>query len=303
MKKLICIFTTSIFLLSMTSLAFSESISLSDIEKSDIDNSEENDVEYYALIIGVENFSGFYIPPDKTYYLAETAQGMYDFLKDYPNWKEENMKLLLDEDGTKDKIHDAIVNWLDDKEDENDVVLIFYASHGWKTRLKFKEKRYGNAAIFTYNVTEENKIEDKITDIEFDAWVDELESNNIAIILESCYSGKMLALRQRGRVVLAAGGKYVFCGVDDSDYLKFGIFAQYLIEGFTGVADLNNDGWITAEEAFRFSRIHTILTSIWEQFPFFQKYDNRTIFWTFQVPQMYDRYLGSLPLVKLPDKV
>jgi hypothetical protein len=300
MKKLVCIFIVSIFLFSITNLAFSESISLSDIERLEVDKLEQNDVEYYALIIGVENFSGFYIPEDKTYYLAETAQGMYDFLKSCPNWKEENMKLLLDEDGTKEKIHDAIVNWLDDKEDENDVVLIFYTSHGWKTKIA--EKKYGNAAIFTYNVTEENKIEDKITDIEFDLWVDELESKNIAIILESCYSGKMFALRQRGRVILAAGGKYVFCGVDDSDYLKFGIFAQYLIEGFTGVADLNNDGWVTAEEAFSFSRIHTILTSIWEQFPFFQKYGNRTIFWAFQVPQMYDRYLGSLPLIQLSDE-
>jgi len=301
MKKMICIFVTSIFLFSMTSLAFAESILLTDIGKIGVDKLEENDVEYYALIIGVENFSGFYTPEDKAYYITETAQGMYDFLKSYPNWKEENMKLLLDEDGSKEKIRDAIVHWLDDKEDENDVVLIFYTSHGWKTKIT--EKKYGNAVIFTYNVTEENKIEDKITDMEFDAWVDELESNNIAIILESCYSGRMLSLRQKGRVVLAAGGKYVFCGVDDSDYLKFGIFAQYLMEGFTGVADLNNDGWVTAEEAFRFSRIHTILTSIWEQFPFFQKYGNRTIFWTFQVPQMYDCYLGSLPLVQLSDGV
>lgn len=300
MKKLVCIFIISIFLFSMTSLAFSESISLSDIEKSDMDNLEENDVEYYALIIGVENFSGFKLPPDKIYYITETAQGMYDFLKNCPNFKEENMKLLLDEDGTKDNIHDAIVNWLDDKEDENDVVLIFYTSHGWKTKIT--EKKYGNSVIFTHNVTEEDKIEDKITDVELDSWIDELESKNIAIILESCYSGRMLALRQRGRVVLAAGGKYVFCGVDCSDYLKFGIFAQYLIEGFTGLADLNNDGWVTAEEAFRFSRIHTILTSIWEQFPFFQKFGNKTIFWTFQVPQMYDRYLGSLLLIQLSDE-
>ena len=223
---------------------------------------------------------------------------MYDFLVNCSNWKEENIKLLLDKNATKDKIHDAI-NWLDDKEDENDVILIFYTSHGWKTKLT--EKKYGHAVIFTYNVTEENKIEDKITDKEFDAWVDELESENIAIILESCYSGKMLSLRQKGRVLLAAGGKNFFCGVDDSDFLKFGIFSHYIIEGFSGVADLNNDGWVAAEEVFRYARLHTVYTSIWEQFPFVQKYGDRLIFWSFQVPHMYDWYRGSLPLVQLPE--
>lgn len=299
MKKFISLTIAGFFLIlnisSMTILVDSKTISLSSTEKLEMEKLDETDVKYYALIIGVEEFANLTIPEEL--WITETAISMYNFLTNCSNWKEENIKLLLNENATKSKIHDAIVNWLDDKEDENDVVLIFYTSHGWKTKLT--EKKYGHAVIFTYNVTEENKIEDKITDKEFDTWVDELESENIAIILESCYSGKMLSLRQKGRVILAAGGKNFFCGVDDSEFLKFGIFAHYIIEGFSGVADLNNNGWVTAEEVFRYARLHTVYTSIWEQFPFIQKYGDGIIFWTFQVPCMYDWYAGSLPLIQL----
>jgi len=292
---IICLFLISSFSVITTSIAENTSIlSISSIKKPKNIDQLENKREYYALIIGVEKFAGLTFPEE--YWIDETATAMYNLLLNSSNWKKENIKMLLNENATKNNIHDAIVNWLDEKEDENDVILIFYTDHGWKTKIS--ERKYGHAFVYTYNVTEENRIEDKITDKEFDTWVDQLESKHIAIILETCYSGRMFALRQQGRVVLAAGGKYFFCGVDDSDSLKSGIFAYYIMQGFGGVADLNNDGWVTAEEAFRYARLPTIHTSIWEQFPFIQKYGNSTIIWFFQVPRMYDRHIGGIPLIQ-----
>lgn len=253
-----------------------------------------DDREYYALIVGVEKFKfSEDLPEDK---IDDTAIAMYELLINSHNWKEENIKMLLNENATKANIHDAIVNWLDEKEDKNDVVLIFYADHGWK--LPFWKWKHGRAYVFTYDETEEHRLEDKITDKEFAAWVDELESKHIAIILETCYSGRMLALRQRGRVLLAAGGRFLFCGVDEDDSLGYGIFAYFLFQGFNGVADLNNDGWVTAEEAFRYARLPTIHFSIWKQFPFIIKWNNQTIIWFFQIPWMYDRHLGDIKLVQ-----
>jgi len=253
-----------------------------------------NDVDYYALIVGVEKFRGVVYPDEDR--IDDTAIAMYDLLLNSSNWKEENIKMLLNENATKDRIHDAIVTWLDEREDENDIVLIFYEDHGCK--IPFWKRRYGHAAVYTYNVTEEHLLEDKITDKEFDAWVDELESKHIAIILETCYSGRMFALRQQGRVLLAAGGKYFFCGVDEDDSLGYGIFGYFLFQGFKGVADINNDGWVTAEEVFRYARLPTIHFSIWKQFPFIIEWNNRTIIWFFQIPVMYDRHFGGIPLVQ-----
>jgi len=254
---------------------------------------ETDDVEYYALIVGIATFAGGNIYPEEDK-IDDDAINMYNLLLESKNWKEENIKLLINENATKDKIQDSIVSWLDEREDENDVVLIYYSTHGWK--LKLNKRHLGNAYIFTYNQTEENRLEDKITDKEFDSYVDELESNHITIILGSCYSGRMLQLRQIGRVMLAAGGKYFFCGVDEDDTLGGGIFTYFIQQGLKGVADINNDGWVTAEEAFFYARLPTIHFSIYKQFPFVIEWMNQSIIWFFQVPRMYDRYPGSLKL-------
>ena len=212
------------------------------------------------------------------------------------NWKEENILLILNENATKNKIHDAINVWLDEKEDENDIVLIVFEGHGWK--LPLSKRKLGNACICTYNETKEHRIEDRITDIELDSWLDELESKHMCIILDSCYSGRMFSLRQSGRVLLAAGGRHFFCGVDESDALGGGIFSFFLMQGLKGVGDVNNDGWVTPEEAFRYAKIPVIVTSIYTEFPFIIKWNNQTIIWFFQVPTIYDRYIGSFPLTQ-----
>ena len=252
-----------------------------------------DDVEYYALIIGVETFScgNLYPEEDK---IDDDAVSMYNLLLNSSNWKEENIKLMLNENARKDQIRNAITGWLDEKEDENDIVLVYYASHGWK--LWPHQRRYGHATIFTYNITENLSLEERITDKEFDSYLDELESQHIAIILGSCYSGRMLDLRQNGRILLAAGGKYFFCGVDEDDTLGGGIFTHFIKQGLEGVADINNDGWVTAEEAFVYARRPTIHFSIFKQFPFVITWMNQTMIWFFQTPRMYDRHPGSLKL-------
>ena len=291
-KKAVVIFLFIMFSCFSTMFYSDDSVKALGLIRNKVDLSE--DVEFYALIVGVEKFKGVVAPEEDC--IDETAIAMYDLLLNTSNWKEENIKMLLNENATKDKIHDAIVNWLDDLEDENDIVLIFFTGHGWK--LPFWQLRYGHSSVFTYNLTEDRLLEDRITDKEFDSWVDELDSSNIAIILETCYSGRMFALRQSGRVLLTAGGRFFFCGVDESDQLGLGIFAYFLFQGFNGVADLNNDGWVTAEEVFHYARRPTIHFSIWKQFPFYYPYNNSMIFWLFQIPFMYDRHLGSIPLVQ-----
>jgi hypothetical protein len=288
-------------------LFFSSTLSVADSASSVVKNqnnatgpdpAQPEDVEYYAVIVGVERFvdpklNETVFEDDK---IDDEAIAIRELLLASENWKNENIKIMLNENATKDKIQDAIVNWLGEKEDQNDVVLIYYADHGWKIPLR--QRRYGHAAVFTYNVTSEARLEDKITDKEFDSWVDTLDSKNIAIIIDTCYSGKMLSLRQQGRTILTAGGKYFFCGVDEDDTLGTGIFGYFIIQGFKGIADLNNDGWVSAEEVFRYAKMPTIHFSIWKQFPFIIKAHNQTMIWFFQIPRMYDRHFGDIKLVQ-----
>jgi len=293
-KKIVCV--------SIIVLLFSTSFYLSAegrvIEKSSCSdeklNAQSDDIEYYALLIGVEKFQDMEdFPEDK---IDDGVIAMQDLLLSSKNWKKENIKILLNENATKENIHDSIVNWLDGKETEKDVVLYYFTGHSLKMPLLKRNK--GNAYSFPYDIKDFDYSEDKITDIELDSWLDELESNHLTIILDTCYSGRMVSLRQDNRVILTAGGKYFFCGVDESDALGHGIFTFFLLQGFKGIADINNDGWVTSEEAFRYARIPTVLSSIWEEFPFIQKWNNQTIIWFFQIPWIYDHYRGSLPLIE-----
>jgi hypothetical protein len=251
-------------------------------------------VNYYAVLIGVERFKGIdTLPEDK---IDEGAIDFYNLLLSSKNWDSDNIKLLLNENATKADIQDILVNWLDDKETENDVVLYYFTGHSLKMPRSLKH--LGNTYSFPYDIYDFNYSDDKITDVELARWIGELDSKHICIILDTCYSGKMMELCEKNRVLLAAGGKHFFCGVDESDALENGIFSFFLLQGFKGIADINNDGWVSAEESYRYARIPTILTSIWEEFPFIQEWNNQTILWFFQIPQMYDNYQGMLPLIQ-----
>ena len=289
-STVICI----IFILLVVSLP--SSIGIKDITKNlprdNLVGKQENpEVEYYALIIGLEKFDS--VEFDESF-IDEAAVSMYEKLLECKNWKEENIKLLLNENATKDGIKDAIVTWLDDKETENDVVLYYFTGHSWRIRIQdILKGRRGHTVTYPYDLSN-----GKITDIELDSWLDELESQHVAIILDTCYSGRMFELRQENRTMLAAGGKYLFCPVDGDDTLESGIFTYHLLQGLDGVADINDDGWVTAQEAFHYARFPTFYFSFWKQYPFFNlsRWPGLPFFIGPQLPYMYNRHEGSLPL-------
>ena len=248
-------------------------------------------VEYYALLIAVERFEGMNLT-EYAHYIDDDAVSMYNMLLSSGNWESSHIKLLLNENATKKSIRDNITQWLDDREDQDDVVLIYFCGHGW--RIPFYKRAEGHAHIVPYDTSDWHYSKEVITDRELDSWLDELESNKTVVILDSCYSGRMLSLRQEGRVILTAGGKYLLCPVDESEELGHGIFTHFLLQGFNGLADKNNDSWVSAEEAFRYARFLTFRYSFFYQFPFI-KLSGIT---PPQLPYMYDQYQGEIRLVK-----
>jgi hypothetical protein len=293
MKKMKLLIITLAFLLTLSSIG-SAAVIKNTKQTKEPDKVNPEDVEYYAVLIGVAEFKYIEtLPEDK---LDDDAIAMHNLLRNSKNWKEENTLLLTNENATKEAIQDSIVNWLDEREDENDVVLYYFSGHSLKMPLKYR--KHGHTFSFPYNISDFKFSEDKITDIELDSWLDELESNNICLILDTCYSGRMRSLIQKNRVILTAGGKHFFCGVDESDALGYGIFTFFVMQALKGIGDFNKDGWVTAEECFRYAKLPTIHSSIWRQFPFIQEWNNQTIIWFFQVPTMYDRYRGSFKLIE-----
>ena len=92
---------------------------------------------------------------------------------------------------------------------------------------------------------------------------DTLQSQNIAIVIESCHSGGMLDgthdLKKPGRVVIT-GCDTTELGAPITLRLHW-LSCYYLIKGLRGRADRNNDHWISLEEAYHYLRLPVIIRS------------------------------------------
>ncbi|KAA0004734.1 MAG: hypothetical protein FE038_01835 [Thermoplasmata archaeon] len=143
--------------------------------------SEEPDgvVDRWAVIVGIENYG----PGHKRgWYADDDAYDMRNVLISH-GWQDSHIKFLTNEEGTKENIKSAI-QWMDSNEDSDDICLFFFCGHG------------DPGIVYTYGWC-------ALSGWELDAEFDKLGSKNVAVILNSCYSGSMESrLAQSGRVIL-----------------------------------------------------------------------------------------------------
>ncbi|MCD6573260.1 MAG: caspase family protein, partial [Thermoplasmata archaeon] len=169
----------------------------------------------------------------------------------------------LNSEARKSNIESAI-RWMDSKEDADDIVLFFFSGHG-----------YGGTAMVTYpwNLFYVSVLDEDL---------DKLGSKNMVLIFDSCFSGGFQNyLAQHGRVILMSAKSNEHSW--ESRRLQNSVFTHFLIEGFSGSADSNHDGWVSAEEAFAYAKPLT------EQEPTPDP----------QHPQIYDGYPGEVPITKV----
>jgi uncharacterized caspase-like protein len=91
------------------------------------------------------------------------------------------------------------------------------------------------------------------------------------------YEGLFDGLSKTGRVILASCKKNEKAGIFSDN----GIFTYYFVEGLEGSADINQDNWVSAEEAFEYAKPRT------------------TLEWSRQHPQMYDGVPGQVKLTEI----
>lgn len=252
MKKIYPLFIFLIIILSSFSV---NSISRkTEIEKDPIiDDFSSKEENRYALIIGTGVLSCTYSIYDAIDVKNSLNQN---------NWKQKNIKILTGISGinkaTKENIIKNIENWLDNKENENDIVLIYFSGEG----------RYNLIAAADKKPFDEDPSEIEITGEELNSALEKLESNRIVLVFDSCNSGSFTKLSneltKQGRVIISAC-KALELSFSNDD-LRNGIFTYYFtcalngIDGF-GNIDKNSDGWVSISEAFSFAKPRTILKS------------------------------------------
>jgi hypothetical protein len=251
-KKIIVILLAVFLTLVIFGASFSEGMTIATIEERSADlQSSVNSVNRYAVLIGTEYKN---VPCDKD------VEIIFNVLTDR-GWNSDNInKQYVKEAATKENILEKAIPWLEDREHEDDIVLFYFSGHGY----------FGG--IYDY------KEKNKITVSELDAAFDNFDSNNVVLIFDSCYSGslsyknnrgseltindlnnkhcKMLVngLSREGRVILAA------CEADEGAlFLEYSHFTFQLAYALWADRwDTNDNGWISAEEAFVRARDCTI---------------------------------------------
>jgi hypothetical protein len=250
-----------------------------------------NDSECYAIIIGIEFFSGLVL---KNNYIGKTAKELYKTLLSGDNWNNENIKLLLNENATKNNIKNSIVKWLASKENKNDKIVIYFIGNSY--RIPLENKSSGNAYILPYDINNTEYNQNKITDFELNNWINTLDSRHISIIFDTQYSGYMNKLKKIGRVLITSNNKHN--SNFNKEFNNKGIFSKYLIEGLSGYADYNNDEKISIFESFRYLKNKCILNYLYILKNFIINGNNSDIL-NHQIPSIYNLHFGELFLISL----
>jgi hypothetical protein len=151
---------------------------------------------------------------------------------------EDHIKLLLNREATTVAVYYAI-KWVAERAGVDDTVLFYFCGHSAPHNLG------------TYD--------NFISDWQLAEWLDELRSQNVVVILDTCYAGSFnKELGQNGRVVLM-GCQQHESSLEDRE-LGYGVFTYYILQAFSNFdgADTNRNYQLSAEEIFEYAEPKTI---------------------------------------------
>lgn len=212
--------------------------------------------ESWALIIGINNYQN--VP--QLNYAVNDAVAVKEMLVANYGFKNDNIKLIIDEEATKDNILKGFSDILTQAK-EKDRVIVFYAGHGETYKLP-------SGGDMGYLIPVDGNLENLyLSSIPMKSVYDIADmsyAKHILYLVDACYGGLTLATtrglkkditpeyiqkmtKERGRQVITAGGK----GEQVLEKAEWGhsAFTKSLLNGLgEGYADENMDGIITADE-------------------------------------------------------
>ena len=210
-KKII---TTSI-ILAFFIIAFTPMVSSNNainIKSDKISIQGFGDTEYYAVIAGCAHYEdpGANLPVQ-----TEKMKNIYRGLISNDNWHEGNIRLLMDEDATRNNILGAL-DEMAGLVDDNDVFLFSWQGHGAVVNGEGNPDETKDEVICPWDCgrDSEGNLVNYITDDELGAKFDAIggefgnKAEGMVIIIESCFSGGMDDTRADvggpGRIVITS---------------------------------------------------------------------------------------------------
>lgn len=194
----------------------------------------------WALVIGISKFKDSTI---NLQYAAKDATDFADYLVKEANFAPDHVRLLTNEKATREQILNQLGNaWLPRVANPDDLVMIFFSSHGSPDSMDVSNINY----LVAYNTDKTNLYGTGIKLQAFAETIQErIKAQRIVLLMDACHSGaavegaKGLFFDQNlDAAPLAQGtGQLVICSSKanqsswESTRYKNGVFTHYLLEG------------------------------------------------------------------------
>jgi len=223
--------------------------------------------EVWGLIIGISDYKAEGLDLDCA---RADAEAMYEWLMG-TGVPKDHMRLLVDKEATLVNVRQGL-DWLMKNAEKDDLVIFYFSGHGYQGMdLKPKDEKDSWDEYFVVHDTDKGSIEGTaLRDDEFGQFLDEITSEHVLVIFDSCYSGGLPKGQRglpprgkpkgpldffndfdpKGKLVLAASAEDQLSWEDRS--LGHGVFTHFLLEGLKGKADANGDYRVTAEELYEY---------------------------------------------------
>jgi tetratricopeptide (TPR) repeat protein len=211
----------------------------------------------WALIIGISKFADQSL---NLKYAAKDARDFHDYLIKEANFAPDHVKLLINEDATRENILDMLGDkWLPRAALPEDLVVIYVSSHGSPSELDVSGINY----VIAHDTDKERLFSTALSLQELTQLIKQrVHSDRVVAILDTCYSGsaqtdsKGLVRQNIDADQIAQGiGQLVICSSEptetswESKNYPNGVFTQQLINGLR-----LKGAQTTLDEAFEFMR-------------------------------------------------
>jgi len=275
------------------------------------------DTEYWGLLIGVNKYYNY--PEDSFIEMKLVIERLYNTLIYSDFWQEDHIKIITGKNATRKNIIDAF-KWLEINDDEDDICFIFYGGHGIISIELFppfdEDDRYDGylSTYWTSEYCSKHSILlnllglyiSAISDDKFNKLLSKLDSEGICVAILACQGGefddpprksltkpyifKKLFTKTKQFSYnfckdLTDSGRVILMPCEEDEGVDGTWFIDFLIQGFQGFSDVNNDYLCTAEEAFNYSA------------PLTTEYSSKYTYFTIY-PSIFDEYSGELVITQ-----
>jgi len=241
------------------------------------DTSPSNSKEYYAFIGGCMKYQ------NESWNIANNNSSVdsyhryvYNALLKSKNWKQENIVFLTDEQASQQAIYDALSN-LSNQVDENDIFLFSWHSHGNQVldengdEAIYNELDTFDEVISPYDIDVVNgELVNYISDDILVEYLDMFHCEAIIVNIEACFSGgfadDIITEGSNG----GSSGRFVMLSNPENNlewihpWVAWGWMSSLGLVLSSPISDRDDDGWISAEEAFSIaSPMYSFRSYLW----------------------------------------